>query len=45
MLVKAQIARNVWGNEGWYRVVMTSDNQFQKAITLFPEAKQIAGLN
>ncbi len=45
MLVKAQIARNVWGNDGWYRVVMTFDNQFQKALTLFPEAKQIAGIN
>ncbi|HUI29580.1 MAG TPA: S41 family peptidase [Candidatus Acidoferrales bacterium] len=45
MLVKAQIARNVWGNEGWYRVVLTFDNQFEKAMTLFPEAKQIAGLN
>jgi carboxyl-terminal processing protease len=45
MLVKAQIARNVWGNEGWYRVVLTFDNQFEKAMTLFPEAKNIAGLN
>jgi len=44
MLVKAQIARNVWGNEGWYRVVLTFDNQFEKAMTLFPEAKEIAGL-
>lgn len=45
LLVKAQIARNVWGNEGWYRVIMAFDNQFQKALTLFPEAKQIAGIN
>ncbi len=44
MLLKAQIARNIWGNDGWYRVVLTLDNQFQKAVTLFPEAKQIAGL-
>ncbi len=45
LLVKAQIARNVWGNEGWYRVIMAFDNQFQKALTLFPEAKQIAGID
>jgi carboxyl-terminal processing protease len=45
MLAKAQIARNVWGNDGWYRVVLTIDNQFQKALTLFPEAKEIAGLS
>ncbi len=44
MLLKAQIARNIWGNDGWYRVVLTLDNQFQKALSLFPEAKQIAGL-
>lgn len=44
MLLKAQIARNIWGNDGWYRVVLTLDNQFQKALTLFPEAKRIAGL-
>jgi len=44
MLLKAQIARNLWGNDGWYRVVLTMDNQFQKALTLFPEAKRIAGL-
>ncbi len=44
MLLKAQIARNIWGNDGWYRVIMALDNQFQKAMTLFPEAKQISGL-
>jgi carboxyl-terminal processing protease len=45
MLMKAQIARNIWGNDGWYTVVLEYDNQFQKALTLFPEARQIAGLN
>jgi len=45
MLTKAQIARNVWGNEGWYRVVLNFDNQLQKAMTLFPEAKEIAGID
>ncbi len=44
MLLKAWIARNIWGNDGWYRVVLTLDNQFQKALTLFPEAKRIEGL-
>ncbi len=45
LFLKAQIARNIWGDDGWYRVFLTSDNEFQKALTLFPEAKQIAGLN
>ncbi len=44
-LLKAQIARNIWGNNGWYRVILGVDNQFQKALTLFPEAERIAGLN
>ncbi len=44
MLLKAQIARNIWGNDGWYRVVLNLDNQFQKALTLFPEADRIEGL-
>ncbi len=45
LLIKAQIARNVWGNDGWYRVILAYDNQFQKVLTLFPEARQIAGIN
>ncbi|MGB9591428.1 MAG: S41 family peptidase, partial [Candidatus Kryptoniota bacterium] len=45
MLIKAQIARNLWGNEGWYRVVLGMDDQFLKAMSLFPEAEKIAGLN
>lgn len=45
MLIKAQIARNIWGNDGWYRVALPYDDQFQKALNLFPEARQIAGLN
>ena len=43
-LLKAQIARNIWGNNGWYRVMLTLDNQFQKAVTLFPEAEKISDL-
>ncbi len=41
----AQIARGLWGNEGWYSVMRVEDNQFQKALTLFPEAEKIAHLN
>ncbi len=43
--LKAQIARSVWGNEGWFSVMRPEDNQFQKAITLFPEAEKIARLH
>lgn len=43
--IKAQVARAIWGNEGWYSVMRSEDNQFQKAVTLFPEAEKIARLN
>ena len=43
--LKATIARSFWGNEGWYPLMLTADAQFQKALTLFPEAEKIAGLN
>ncbi len=43
--LKAYIARNFWGNEGWYPVLLTVDNQIQKALSLFPEAEKIARLN
>jgi carboxyl-terminal processing protease len=42
--LKAEIARDIWGNEGWYTVMRADDVQFQKALTLFPEAEKIAGL-
>jgi carboxyl-terminal processing protease len=42
--LKAQIARNIWGNDGWFPVILGEDNQFQKAMTLFPEAKKLANL-
>lgn len=43
--LKAYIARSIWGNEGWYPVLLAIDQQFQKAMTLFPEAMRIARLN
>ncbi len=42
---KAQIGRNIWGNEGSYSVIQQEDEQFKKAITLFPEAAKIANLS
>ncbi|MBI3579229.1 MAG: S41 family peptidase [Ignavibacteriales bacterium] len=43
--LKAHIAQNFWGNEGWYSVMLEVDTQFQKAIHLFPEATKLAKLN
>ena len=42
--LKADIARPLWGNEAWSIVMRTEDPQFQKALSLFPEAARIAGL-
>jgi carboxyl-terminal processing protease len=39
---KAYIARGLWGNEGSSRVMLDEDVQFQKALSLFPEAEKIA---
>jgi carboxyl-terminal processing protease len=43
--LKATFARNFWGNEGWYPMMLQVDTQFQKALNLFPEAEKIAKLN
>jgi len=42
--LKAQLARNFWKNDGWYSVMLTTDNQIAEAMNLFDEAKQIADL-
>jgi len=44
-LLKAQIARAFWGNDGWYPVTLELDAQFQKALRLLPEAVKIAKLD
>ncbi len=42
--LKAEIAGSLWGAEGGWFILLDSDPQFQKAISLFPEAAKIAGL-
>jgi carboxyl-terminal processing protease len=39
---KAYIARGIWGNNGSAQVMLKEDAQFKKAMSLFPEAEQIA---
>ena len=43
-IIKREIAYTIWGNEGRFKVWHSVDNQFLKALTLFPEAEKIAGL-
>lgn len=42
--IKSIIARDIWGNNGSMAVFLATDDQFQKAITLFPEAEKLAQL-
>jgi carboxyl-terminal processing protease len=42
--LKAQVARNYWKSTGWYSVLLSIDNQLQKAVTLFDEARDLAKL-
>jgi hypothetical protein len=42
--IKAQIAQMIFGLEGYIGIMVGVDNQIQKALTLFPEAEQVAKL-
>lgn len=41
-LTKAQIARALWGNQGFYSIVLLEDDQVAKAVSLFSKAEKIA---
>ncbi|MEO5930771.1 MAG: S41 family peptidase [Candidatus Kapaibacterium sp.] len=42
--LKSRLARSLFGNNEFYRVALQDDKQFEKALTLFPEATKIARL-
>lgn len=42
--IKSIIARDIWGNNGSMAVWLATDKQFEKALTLFPEAEKLAHL-
>lgn len=43
-VIKAYIGRNLFNTNGYTATILGLDNQVQKAMTLFPEAKKIANL-
>ena len=43
-MLKATIARSIFGNSGFYPIAYEDDKQIKKAVTLFPEAARIAKL-
>ncbi len=40
--IKAQLARRLWGTEGYARVMLSVDSQFTEGLALFPEAEKIS---
>lgn len=42
LMVKAQIARSVWEEEGFYPIFNQTDEVFKQALNLFDEAEQLA---
>ena len=39
--LKAEIARGLWGDEKYHRVLLEDDNQYRSALHLFSEAEQL----
>ncbi len=39
--LKAELARSLWDNEKYYQVLMSDDNQYLEALSLFSKAKNI----
>ena len=44
VLLREEIANAVYGRDAGYRIGLEGDVQFQKALTLFPEAEKLAGI-
>lgn len=43
-MLRAYIARSLWGNINFYPIAFENDKQVKRAVTLFPEAMKIARL-
>ncbi|GJQ20109.1 MAG: peptidase S41 [Bacteroidia bacterium] len=43
-MIKATIGRSIWNSDAWVSILLETDKQFQKALTLFPEAEKFARL-
>ncbi|MGF1635450.1 MAG: S41 family peptidase [Cyclobacteriaceae bacterium] len=42
VIIKAQIARSVWKNEGYYPIINDANEIYQQALKLFDEAEKLA---
>ncbi len=45
LLIRSEIARNLWDSEKYYQVFLQGDNQVLEALRLFPKSMQLAGLS
>lgn len=45
LVLKARVARSLFGNNGYYEVILQGDKQYKKSLSLFPEASKIAKLS
>ena len=43
--IKAEIARNIWGMNRYYEILLEYDNQFQESLEYFKKATELASLN
>ena len=43
--IKAEIARNIWGMNRYYEILLEYDNQFQESLKYFDKAVELASLN
>ncbi len=42
--IKAEIARNLWSTEAYYRIIVSGDPQVHEALSAFPLAERLAAL-
>ena len=45
LMMKAEVARNLWNSDAYYRIRITSDSQVLAALPLMDKAKEIAALH
>ncbi len=43
--IKAEIARNIWGMNRYYEILLEYDNQFQESLKYFDKAVELTSLN
>ena len=44
LMIKSEIARNLWGSEYYYQIRISGDKKVQDAVQHFSQAAKIAGL-